>query len=68
MKNSDINVGDTLIANAYCGFPDGTTKGNEYIVSRISNGHDQRLFWITNDENKEVLPISTKFTKKEGIN
>lgn len=65
MKNDEINVGDRLIAKAYCGFPDGTTEGNEYVVSQVRDGFNQRLFFIINDKGKEVLPISTTFKKAE---
>jgi hypothetical protein len=66
MKNGDVKVGDKMKAISYCGFPDGTTEGNLYTVSRMSQTYDQRLFFIINDEGKEVLPISTSFRREEA--
>lgn len=63
LKN--IEVEDILIAESYCGFPDNTTKGKEYVVTKtelISNGRMQ--FWIIDDNGQERLPISTTFVKK----
>lgn len=61
MKNSNILVGSKLIASSYCGFPDGTTKNKEYIVTKTEEIHGQRVFFILNDDGKETLPISTQF-------
>ncbi len=64
MINGDINVGDVVKAKAFCGFPDGTTKGSRYKVTRVERAYKQRLFFIINDEGKEVLPVSTVFVKE----
>jgi hypothetical protein len=68
MKNNGIKVGDKLIAVKFCGFPDGTTEGKVYTVTRIESGWNQKLFFIKNDEDREVLPISTVFKKLVNAN
>ena len=64
MKNGDVKVGDKMRAINYCGFPDGTTEGELYTVSRISQAYGQRLFFIINDDGKEGVAISTTFKKE----
>ncbi|SPT82982.1 Uncharacterised protein [Niallia circulans] len=64
MKNGDIKVGDKLIAVAWCGFPDGTTKGKTYTVTQVHPSHSQLIFKIINDDGREVFPISTTFRKE----
>lgn len=60
-----LKAGDILIAEHYCGFPDETTKGNEYEVSRTEEMSDGRImFYIIADDGKERLPISTTFKRK----
>jgi hypothetical protein len=61
-----MKVGDKLIANAYCGFPDGTTKCKSYTVSKVEEYTDREMFYIINDEGKETFPISTVFVKEES--
>ncbi|WP_102271338.1 hypothetical protein [Cytobacillus massiliigabonensis] len=65
MKNGDISVGTKLKAKSYCGFPDGTTTGKVYEVVRTEqSAFNQRLFFIINDNGREVMPISTIFSKE----
>lgn len=60
----EIKVGDILVAESYCGFPDSTTKGKEYVVSKVEVLTDGRImFWIIGDDGKEHFPVSTKFKK-----
>lgn len=60
-----MKVGDILIAEHYCGFPDNTTKGKEYQVTKVKEMFDGRImFWIINDDGKESFPISTTFKRK----
>lgn len=60
-----LKVGDILIAEDYCGFPDNTTRGSEYTVIKVENSPFQGImFWILDDEGKERFPISTTFKRK----
>ncbi|MCA1064713.1 hypothetical protein QTG56_24185 (plasmid) [Rossellomorea sp. AcN35-11] len=60
-----MKIGDILIAEHYCGFPDNTTKGKEYDVSKVENHFDGRvMFWIIDDIGEERFPISTTFKRK----
>lgn len=59
-----MNTGDILIAESYCGFPDNTTKGKEYIISKVERHFGGRvMFWIIDDNGVERLPISTTFKR-----
>jgi len=61
-----LKAGDILIAKHYCGFPDETTEGKEYEVSRAEEMSDGRImFYIIADDGKERLPISTTFKRKD---
>lgn len=66
MKNGTIKEGTVLVAEYGCDFPDRTTKGKEYKVTKVDDyeGLGQRFFRIVNDEGKDVLPISTRFRIK----
>jgi hypothetical protein len=59
-----LKVGDILIADGYCGIPDKTTQGKEYVVSKVYEVEGGRMFWIIDDNNQERFPISTSFKKK----
>ena len=60
-----LKVGEILIAEAFCGFPDSTTQGKEYIVSKVDrNRYGNVEFKIIDDNGIERFPISTRFKKK----
>lgn len=60
-----LKVGDVLIAEHYCGFPDHTTQGREYVVTRVNESWDGRvMFHIIADDAQERFPISTSFRRK----
>lgn len=63
-KDFYIKAGDILIADKYCGFPDSTTQGKEYMVSRVEEFADKTIFWIIDDNGEERLPVSTTFKRK----
>ena len=62
-----LKVGDVLIAEHFCGFPDNTTKGKEYEVCKVEQIGERINFYIIDDNGKERFPISTTFKKKESI-
>lgn len=60
-----LKAGDILIAEHYCGFPDYTTEGKEYVVSKATEMFDGRImFRIIADDGKERMPVSTTFKRK----
>ena len=59
-----MKVGDKLIAESYAGkFPDGTTEGKMYTVSKVEEFSDRVMFYIINDEGKVTFPVSTVFVR-----
>lgn len=59
-----LKVGDILIAEKYCGFPDHTTLGKEYAVSKVQEVEGREMFWIMGDNGEESFPVSTSFKRK----
>lgn len=59
-----VKLGDILIADKWCGFPDNTTKGKEYKVVQVRTYADRQMFWIIDDKGQKRFPISTTFKRK----
>lgn len=59
-----LKAGDVVVADKFCGFPDNTTKGKEYTISKVEHFSDRTMFWIIDDNGEERFPVSTAFKMK----